>query len=133
MDEVSAAGAEATAVYFLQLYPYVYATGDLSEWRELSHPECVFCSSVISNVEDQMAAGDWSRGGLIALESVETTEVSHDTFGVRILAVQGPGIEYGPDGEVVDESDGSHSELNLVVLRTDSEWIVRAVQVDEAE
>src|SRR5690554_3704314 len=37
------AGAEAAAQYFLQLYPYVYATGDLSEWEAMSDPECVFC------------------------------------------------------------------------------------------
>lgn len=52
MDEVSAAGAEAVAVYFLQLYAYVYATNDLTEWRALSHPECIFCASVITNVEE---------------------------------------------------------------------------------
>src|SRR5450756_2482983 len=50
MDQVNAAGAEAVAAYFLNLYPYVYATNDLTEWKALSHAECVFCKSVIDNV-----------------------------------------------------------------------------------
>src|SRR5450830_1247918 len=76
MDEVSAAGAEAAAVYFLQLFPYVYATNDLTEWRELSHPECVFCASVITNVEEQVAAGKQSIGGLIQVDSVISNVVT---------------------------------------------------------
>src|SRR5665647_2376865 len=37
MDQADSAGAEAAAVYFLNLYAYVYATNDLAEWRALSH------------------------------------------------------------------------------------------------
>ena len=132
MDEVSAAGAEAAAVYFLQLYPYVYATGDLEEWRELSHPECVFCASVITNVEEQVAAGGRSEGGLIHIESVETSEVSDGYFSVFALATQEAGREYGPGGEALEESTGSHSEVIMVILWAEYRWSVRAVQVDGA-
>ncbi len=48
MDQVSAAGAEAVAVYFLQLFPYVFASGEVTEWEALSHPECVYCANVLS-------------------------------------------------------------------------------------
>src|SRR5450830_1923187 len=65
MDQADSAGAEAAAVYFLQLYAYVYATNDLAEWRALSHPECIFCASVITSVEEQVAAGNRSEGGLV--------------------------------------------------------------------
>src|SRR5665648_1058481 len=70
MDVADSAGAEAAAVYFLQLYPYVYATNDLTEWRELSHAECVFCASVITNVEEQIADSHHSDGGLVTLRSI---------------------------------------------------------------
>ena len=131
MDEVSAAGAEAVAVYFLQLYPYVYATNDLTEWRELSHPECVFCASVITNVEEQVAAGNRSAGGLVEIESVAATEVSDGFYNVEVIATQEPSVEYGPDGEVVEQSEGSRSLLTLVIVTSDSGWLVRATQVDE--
>ena len=35
MDENSSEGAIATATYFVQLYPYVYATGDLEQWKSM--------------------------------------------------------------------------------------------------
>ena len=132
MDQVNAAGAEAVAVYFLNLYPYVYATNDLTEWKALSHPECVFCKSVIDNVGKQVAAGHRSVGGLVSIESVSGVEVSDGFYSVQVAATQTPSIEYAPDGSRVDESPGSHSELKLVVLRSDSQWTVRGVQVDEA-
>ena len=53
MDTFDSAGAEAVAVYYMQLYPYVFATGDLTEWKTLSHPECIFCSDVARQVQEQ--------------------------------------------------------------------------------
>ena len=40
-------------------------------------------------------------------------------------------MEYGPDGEVVEQSEGSRSLLTLVIVTSDSGWLVRATQVDE--
>jgi len=131
MDVADSAGAEAVAMYFLQLYPYVYATNDLTEWRALSHPECVFCASVIQGVEEQVAAGNWSDGGLVEIESVAGVEVSDGFYSVEVIATQGPSAEYGPDGGVVEQSEGSRSLLTLVIVTSDSGWLVRATQVDE--
>ena len=62
MDEVSTDGAIAAATYFLQLYPYAYNTGDLTEWKALSHPECMFCASVVDNVTAMHEQGHRSEG-----------------------------------------------------------------------
>jgi hypothetical protein len=132
MDVVDSAGAEAVAVYFLELYAYVYATNDLTEWRDLSHPECIFCASVITNVEEQIANGHRSDGGLAEFESVTSSEVSPGFFNVVIIATQGPSNEYGPDGSVVEHSDGNRSVLTLVVLSTAAGWRVRGVDVAPA-
>lgn len=59
MDEESAEGAVATATYFVQLYPYVYATGDLEQWRSMSRQDCLFCGSVITNVTRLHDSGGW--------------------------------------------------------------------------
>src|SRR5665648_491210 len=67
MDVADSAGAEAAAVYFLQLFPYVFATNDLTEWRPLSHPECIFCAAVIRPVGEQAAIGVHTVGGLITV------------------------------------------------------------------
>jgi len=132
MDQADSAGAEAAAVYFLNLYAYVYATNDLTEWRELSHAECVFCASVVTNVEKQVAAGNRSEGGLVEFESVAGVEVSEDFFSVEALVNQSPGLEYGPDGSLVDETPGERSLVTLVILRDQTNWVVREAQVDEA-
>ena len=131
MDQVNPAGAEAVAVYFLNLYPYVYASNDLTEWKALSHAECVFCASVTDHVKKQVAEGHRSTGGLVSIESVSGVEVSPGFFSVRVAATQAPSSEYAPDGSVADTSPGSDSQLTLVVLRSGSSWQVRAVQVDE--
>ncbi|MDO4243657.1 MAG: DUF6318 family protein [Actinomyces sp.] len=60
MDENSPYGASQAVGYFLNLYPYVYATGDLAAWREISGDDCIFCSSVIDNVTELHNSGGWS-------------------------------------------------------------------------
>ena len=50
MDELSPEGLRLAGEYVLALYPYVYATGDLSDWQAMSDPECGFCNSVITKV-----------------------------------------------------------------------------------
>jgi len=95
MDQVSAAGAEAVAVYFLNLYPYVYASNDLTEWKALSHPECVFCKSVIDNVEKQVAAGTRTEGRLVTTERIDTVPISSELFSVRMVAFQQAAVVRG--------------------------------------
>ena len=132
MDVADSAGAEAVAEYLLDLYAHAYATNDLTEWRELSHPECIFCSSVIANVEEQSASDHRSDGGLVEVESVSSTEVSPGFFNVTVVAAQGASNEYGADGSVVDHSDGNRSTLILVILWTQAGWSIREVQVEPA-
>ena len=59
MDEFTVEGAVATGEYVLALYPYVYATGDLSDWQAMSDPECGFCNNVITKVTKLHDAGGW--------------------------------------------------------------------------
>ena len=60
MDELSPEGLRLAGEYFMSLYPYVYATGDLSDWQAMSDPECGFCNSVINNVTELHSSGGWS-------------------------------------------------------------------------
>ena len=59
MDEFTIEGAVATGEYFLSLYLYAFATGDLSDWQAMSTPECGFCNNVITKVTKLHAAGGW--------------------------------------------------------------------------
>ena len=132
MSQVDDATAEAVATYFLKLHPYVYATGDLTDWRALSHPECVFCASVVTNVEEMVAKGNTADGGLVVIDSAIGTEVSDTFYSVVAETTQGSSVERGPDGTTVDESAGGRNRLTLAMLNEGGAWIIREVQVDEA-
>ena len=58
-DQHDMAGAVAAAEYFITLYPYVYATGDLTDFRAMSAATCKFCNTVITKVTDMHTAGGW--------------------------------------------------------------------------
>lgn len=119
MAEVSVAGAEAAARYFLQLYPYVYATGDLAEWRTLSHAECAFCASVITNVEGQVAAQQTSTGGNVSIESVAAVKVNDSYFAATATFTQAPSSTVDAAGAVVEDFPDAKSylaEVGLIVV-----------------
>lgn len=132
MSTVDAATAEAVAVYFLELYPYVYATGDLTEWRALSHPECVFCASVITNVEEMVAAGHAADGGLVTVYDVAVVEVSDAMFAVDLEVTQSDGVEYDAIGNEFERSAGNAYLMTVTLLASDVTWAVRGVDVEES-
>ena len=75
MDTVNLDGAIATATYFMQLYPYAYNTGDATQLKELSHPECIFCKSVTDESEQLHARGEHQEGSATRVRSTRGTEV----------------------------------------------------------
>lgn len=132
MDTVDKAGAEAVATYFLNLYPYVYATGDLAVWTELSHPECVFCKSVIDNVTASHAAGHTNEGGLIATGDAFVAEVDPGRwYSVELELDQEPAVEYDRDGVVVEEHPEPQHYRVVFALVFEGSWLVRELDVHE--
>ncbi|NCT91014.1 hypothetical protein GXB85_08650 [Cellulomonas sp. APG4] len=131
MDEADVAGAEALARYFLELYPYVYATGDLAEWKALSHPECVFCTEVVSSVETQVAAGNTNVGSDITIHLVVGREVTPGAlFAVDLEATEGPSTEYASDGSVVESRpEASDYDVVFAITNEASGLVVREVDV----
>jgi hypothetical protein len=129
MDEVSAEGAEAAAVYFLELFPYVFATGDLEEWRALSHPECIYCASVVEGVEEMVAADHHSEGGLVAASEVHSTEADIGRWWlVTLTLVEQPSSTLTQSGQVVDVfPDVKTYATDVAVIRERDWWLVREV------
>jgi len=127
MDQVSAAGAEAVAVYFLNLYPYVYASNDLTEWKALSHAECVFCASVTSHVGEQVAAGTRSEGGLVAISTVRSTVINPGRWwSVDVELTQATSSTVDGAGKVVEDfPEVKAYKMNLAVVYEAEHWVVR--------
>lgn len=63
MDQQDGEGAAAAAEYFLELYPYVMATGDTAEWEAMAHEACGFCDDAIGQAETIKSRADVYSGG----------------------------------------------------------------------
>ncbi len=51
MEREDAEGAAAAAEYFIELYPYVMATGDTEEFEAMSHRACGFCDDALEQAD----------------------------------------------------------------------------------
>ena len=133
MDEDSPEGAVATGSYFVQLYPYVYATGDLEQWRAMTRQDCLFCGSVITNVTSLHDSGGWRDPW--SQNIVKTTYLDPD-----------PGSEYSRvdvtfDREATYTYDGTGAEpevaephsgtvIIFAMKYVEGHWIIREGQVE---
>lgn len=129
MESGDSATAMAVARYFLELYPYVYATGDLAEWKALSHPECVFCASVVTNAEALYAAGQRAQGGMVRITESSVKEISDRWYSVQLTMTQDPSTTIGSDGAVVEDFPEEKTyATGIAVLWEGGAWTVREVE-----
>ena len=88
-DQHDMAGAVAAAEYFITLYPYVYATGDLTDFRAMSAATCKFCNTVITKVTDMHTAGGWADpwGQQTTFTSISDDPSTPDRYVVELNLV----------------------------------------------
>jgi hypothetical protein len=134
MDRDDVVGAKAAAQYFIQLVPYVYATGDTDAMRAMSHPECTFCDGVVLDAEDLHSAGGYGVGGEVTVEEIngEDPRPGNDYFGVAVRVHQAPASELAADGEQLREDPGGTRVLVLAMQFSGDGWLVREVEVSGA-
>ncbi|RAX24289.1 MULTISPECIES: DUF6318 family protein [unclassified Actinomyces] len=58
--EFTPEGAATAATYFLELVPYVGATGDLVAFEDMSGDNCEFCNGVGAEASEMHDAGGWT-------------------------------------------------------------------------
>ena len=132
MGTPSAQGAAAAATYFVSLYPYIFATGDLSEWDALSDVDCQYCQNVRASVEDQVARGVRGEGSDITVVSADGTELAPgDTYAADLEITQAPSFEVKSDGTRVPDGDGGRYQLHLALWWREG-WLIRAVDATRA-
>jgi len=131
LSQVDAETAEALAVYFLQLYPYVFATGDLAEWDAISHPECVYCASVRSGVEEMHAAGQRMEGGHSDLDEVVTTQVSDAMWQVDAVLIERESRTIDASDTVIATAAGPKAyDSTVVLVHENGRWLVRGAEFE---
>ena len=129
-DQHDLTGAIAAAQYFITLYPYVYATGDLTAFRTMSDATCKFCDSVINNTTSMHTAGGW-----------EDPWEHHTTFTSITADVSTPNNRYVVELHLISDQHVSHRIgeppktyettqgpiLIQVLWKDDTGWIVEGV------
>jgi len=128
-DDVSVDGAIAVATYFMELYAYTYATGDLESWNRLSHPECEFCASTRAGVNDLLSSGQLRDGGSVTVAEPSAREISPgELYSVDLAMTEGPARVVSVSGKALtDWVPARRYQTNVLVLRDGDQWWVRGV------
>ncbi|GIG29017.1 DUF6318 family protein [Cellulomonas marina] len=115
-------GAVDAAVYFTELYGYVAASRDLTEWRAMSDPECVFCASVMDTM---LQDGTTTEGAQLVVESAELVGVNQDGLALVHLEIeQQPWRTLDGEGREVDTGESNVGSVDTVLHVVDGRWIV---------
>ncbi|MGV8967187.1 MAG: DUF6318 family protein [Cellulomonas sp.] len=131
MDSNDADGAIAAATYFISLYPYVYATGDLAEWKAMSDPACIFCASVSNHVDEMVAKGNRLTGGMVKLLAPATyTPHEHSLSEIHLVASQERSTEVSHAGAPVSTSPASEADVVVLLTFDGALWSIRGVDLN---
>lgn len=134
MATPSADGAAAAASYFISLYPYVYLTGDTSEWTQMSAQSCEFCTRTLDGARRVHDAGNSVSGGAIEILAAQGTEIDAGRwYSARLTAVEAPSTESDPAGAPVTASDGGRYTFEVALTHESGRWLVDAVDVRPAD
>ncbi|WP_136192713.1 DUF6318 family protein [Actinomyces procaprae] len=133
--EFTPTGAADAATYFLNLYPYVYATGDLDAWKNMSEDDCEFCNSVINNATELHDSGGWTDPWEQEITPLEwwTDQEDPNRYVVRAQASYEAHSSHSGDGTSSTASDAADEILLIQMRWTESDWIVEVVDIEESE
>ncbi|MEU4361024.1 DUF6318 family protein [Promicromonospora sp. NPDC023987] len=129
MKRKDAKGAAAAAEYFIELYPYVMATGDTEEFEAMSHRACGFCDELASQASAIQDAKETFIGGKTTVEI--TNEYQRDEvtgiypFDSKIT--QEAQTITGADGRVVLDAKREVLDRRIEIGRRNGEWVMVTV------
>lgn len=121
--------AAAFMSYFLQLYPYVQNTGDLTDWEAHSGPDCEFCRSVADGVATDQAAGLSREHGPIEVTYSRAMSDSDGVYYVAQLLTEQPYVVRDAEGVEIETAQRRRSLVISRVMREDGTWRVLGVAV----
>jgi hypothetical protein len=129
MERDDAKGAAAAAEYFIELYPYVMATGDTEEFEAMSHRACGFCDELARQASAIQAANEVFVGGGTSVEI--TKEYKRDEVtGIypfdSTITQQAQRIT-AADGHVVLDAEQEILDRRIEIGRREDEWVMVTV------
>src|SRR5690625_1476754 len=132
MERDDIEGAKAAAEYFLELYPYAFATGELEDFREMSHPDCKFCRGAADRVTDLYTNGGYAVGGEFSVSDIVARESGEENVShvVGLSGTEAASTEYSREGEVIRTLGGGEARYTFELIRDDQRWLVMGGAVE---
>jgi hypothetical protein len=126
MSRTDTEGATAAAIYFIALYPYVYGSGDLADWKAMSGPNCRFCASVSKDVVKMREKGRRSEGGQIIVTGKRAypQEAATGIFPVDLELTQDASRDISAEGGIVDSTSGGETLAQIDLVWLDGRWVI---------
>jgi hypothetical protein len=134
MDDDGPAGAEAAAVYFLELDDYIMKTGDTAEWEAMSHKTCGYCANRLEQAQEikdknYTWASDDARARVVhTYEQDATTGI----WPIDVEVDQSAVTMTNPDDDVVYSGEPEVIRLGVEIGRQDGRWVVIGVRAEES-
>ena len=129
MDDDGPAGAEAAAVYFLELDGYIMKTGDTAEWKAMSLKSCEFCANRLDQA-DEITANDltWA-GGNVTARVTHTYEQDPPTgaWPIDVDVKVEPATVTDEKGAEVLSDKGGEQKYRVEIALKDGAWSVIGV------
>jgi len=135
IDDDGQAGAEAAAVYFVELYSYVYATGDFEAWDELTTEDCDFCSVVRQSVAEIYASDGYVHTSPPSIQDV-SSQVWPDESGdfAVVVIVENAGFkDYDSSGALIEEFPSERVQAGVLVEHSVDGWQVLGSEAEAVE
>lgn len=126
MERDGAEGAAAAAEYFLELYPYVMATGDTTEWEAMSHAECGYCFGSLENAHWLVETRSAFTGGTTTTELLHSYSRDEGTgiYPVDLRSTQEAILVVDEAGEIVEQVDKDVLDARVEVGRNAGAWVI---------
>ncbi|WP_419707920.1 DUF6318 family protein [Promicromonospora sp. NFX87] len=129
MERDDAEGAAAAAEYFIELYPYVMATGDTEEFEAMSHRACGFCEQALRDTARIQDRDQRFVGGTTEVKVLDQY-LRDDLTGIYPLDVevtQEASTTLDPAGSAVASAEPQTSAHRVEVAQKDGRWVVVAI------
>ena len=119
------------ARYFVALFPYIFATGDLAQWESVSGSDCEWCADIADIVRKDVAAGKRREGGRMDIQDVQVFHDRDEMYYAVIRLKEQPSRVLAADGSVVETTDFvQDAKLEVGLGWTGETWSVTSVGVD---
>ena len=95
----------------------------------MSHTDCVFCRSVVNDVEDRRESGQVVHPAEMTTHSIKSTLIQPLAYSVEIDLSTGPDEVWGANGAIVSPGKAERGLMTAVLVFQAQHWLVREVDL----